>query len=119
MTASGNGSAKVFCALAAACAVAAEAAPEPRVDRRRALGDALKELDALVGLAPVKAEVRKLASFIEIQGKRREAGLKNAPVSYHCVFTGNPGTGKTTVAPLTAETLTELTLHDLGFECEG
>jgi SpoVK/Ycf46/Vps4 family AAA+-type ATPase len=71
-------------------------------------------LDKLIGLAPVKQDVKTLAHFIEIQKKRRQAGLREAPVSYHCVFTGNPGTGKTTVARILADIYREMGVVNKG-----
>lgn len=72
------------------------------------------ELAKLIGLRPVKEEVQTLSNYILMRQKRKEMGLSIPEVSYHLVFTGNPGTGKTTVARILAGIF-----HDLGVLKKG
>lgn len=80
--------------------------------------DPYQELEDLIGLENVKQEVKSLANFVKLQKQRQQKGLKTPKLSYHLVFTGSPGTGKTTVARIVARIYKDLGILKKGHTVE-
>jgi len=83
-------------------------------DQSEDINEIMSELKQLIGLTRVKHEIRRLMYFMRVQDLRRTRGITNTQMALHSVFSGNPGTGKTTVARLYGRMLKALNILSIG-----
>lgn len=93
---------------------------QAQAEEKKPETDPMEDLNELIGLTGIKHDVRELYDFTKIQKLRKNAGMKTVPVSMHLVFTGNPGTGKTTVARILARLYKQIGVLSTGqlVECD-